>query len=351
MTTIESKVFAHPFFAHLDRKNISEIAALATAAHFPEERFLFHEGDPATCFFLIVDGKVALESNAGARGTILVETIEAGEALGWSWLFEPFTWHFDARTLQPTYALIFDGVRLRALCKRNPSLGAELITRVAQLVIHRLHEMQMRLLDIYGSRIPYSSHLEARNPPRNVTRGDDVNTIRRAVKIGRASTSVPDEIPERWRWHYRTLVSLRDRLIDERRDQLDEARQPIAPHGMHLADSATDEFDHAFALSQLGAQQSALDEVENAIQRIVAGTYGVCEATGNPIPAARLRAVPWTRFSGDAKAQLERAGFIPGLHLGALRSVPEGAGAAFAMNGFAREVNRHEVSRQDERHI
>lgn len=159
MKTIDSQVFDHPFFAHMGRKNISEIAPLAAAIHLPEERFLFHEGDPATCFFLIIDGKVALQSEAGPRGTIVIETIESGEALGWSWLFEPFMWHFDARTVRPTDALTFDAERLRGLCKKNPRLGYELTRRVAQLVIHRLHETQMRLLDIYGSRVPHSSEM------------------------------------------------------------------------------------------------------------------------------------------------------------------------------------------------
>lgn len=50
-----------------------------------------------------------------------------------------------------------------------------------------------------------------------------------------------------------------------------------------------------FALALLAHEQDALKEINDALDRIERGSYGVCEATGLPIPAARLRAVPWTR--------------------------------------------------------
>jgi hypothetical protein len=64
-----------------------------------------------------------------------------------------------------------------------------------------------------------------------------------------------------------------------------------------------------------------LYEVEEAIKRILAGTYGTCVETGQPIPAARLRAIPWTRFSGEVQRRLEKKGFVKREHLGAVASV------------------------------
>src|SRR4029078_7145063 len=109
--------------AGMDEEDLREIAPLATAIHFPANYVIFHEGDPADAFFLIVDGKVAVESHARARGTIVVQTVESGGALGWSWLFEPFTWHFDARTVRPTDAIMLEAKDLRALCDHNSHLG------------------------------------------------------------------------------------------------------------------------------------------------------------------------------------------------------------------------------------
>ncbi|MCE9611521.1 MAG: TraR/DksA C4-type zinc finger protein [Chthoniobacter sp.] len=123
-----------------------------------------------------------------------------------------------------------------------------------------------------------------------------------------AAGDAPPEIPLRWRWHYQTLARLRERLIGERGEHLREAAEPVEPYSLHQADSATDEFDHEFALSQLSAEQDAIYEVEAAMQRIIAGGYGVCEQTGTRIPAARLKAVPWTRFREEQEARIERTG-------------------------------------------
>ena len=77
-------------------------------------------------------GVVAIETFVAARGTITIETVEAGEMIGWSWLFPPYRWHFDARALVPTRATAFDGACLREKCGRDPALGYALMTaRVA----------------------------------------------------------------------------------------------------------------------------------------------------------------------------------------------------------------------------
>jgi RNA polymerase-binding transcription factor DksA len=116
----------------------------------------------------------------------------------------------------------------------------------------------------------------------------------------------PKAINPKWSWHYRTLIQLRDRLLKDRAEQISEASQPLEPHSMYLADSATDEVDHELAASELDAEQNLLYEVEQAIQRIPNGTYGKCELTGKSIPAARLRAVPWTPFTKKVEDELER---------------------------------------------
>src|SRR6266498_3042521 len=125
----------------------------------------------------------------------------------------------------------------------------------------------------------------------------------------------------KWAWHYRVLLSLRERLLKERGDRLSEASQPLEPHSMDLADSATDEFDHDLALSQLSAKQDMLYEVDEAIKRIQKRTYGACEETGKRIPAARLKAIPWTRFAKEAELRLEDKGVVSKPRLGALGSV------------------------------
>jgi RNA polymerase-binding transcription factor DksA len=136
------------------------------------------------------------------------------------------------------------------------------------------------------------------------------------------------DIPKKWVWHYETLSSLRERLIQERKEWLTEAAEPIETHSLSQADSATDEFDHALALSWLSVDQDALYEVEAAMKRILDGKYGICEQTGKPIPAERLKALPWTRYRKEVVNRLERTGVIPPTRLGPLRFDQEESGAS-----------------------
>lgn len=135
----------------------------------------------------------------------------------------------------------------------------------------------------------------------------------------------PMRVPPRWSWHYRQLQSLHERLLENKEVQAAEAVQPLEPHSMDDADSATDEFDHNLALCLLTKEQDALYEVEAAINRIRAGTYGICEETGKPIPEARLCAVPWTRYTRAVQERLEQEGLIKNAHLGVVASL-QGAG-------------------------
>ena len=154
--------------------------------------------------------------------------------------------------------------------------------------------------------------------------------MKKARPKQRGSVESPSRVPRRWKWHYKTLALMRDRLIKERNEALSEAAEPIERHSMHQADSAADEFYRELAVSQLSAQQDALYEIEAALRRILDGSYGMCEQTGKRIPAARLKAVPWTRFHEEVEAQLENTGEIARPHLGAVRSLRDEPASALA---------------------
>lgn len=100
-----------------------------------------------------------------------------------------------------------------------------------------------------------------------------------------------------------------------------ESAQEMAGYSLHMADSGTDNFDRDFALSLLSSDQDAVYEIEEALKRIERNTYGICELTGKPIPKDRLEAIPWTRFTVQAQAQLEREGALRQRRLGALGTV------------------------------
>jgi CRP-like cAMP-binding protein len=111
---------------------------------------LFREGDVADRFYLIRHGHVALQVFIPGQGRITIETIAAGEVLGWSWLFPPYRWHFDAQALELSRAIAFDGACLRAKCDEDHDLGYMLMQRFAQVMTQRLQATRLQLLDLYG---------------------------------------------------------------------------------------------------------------------------------------------------------------------------------------------------------
>jgi len=141
-----------PFFAGLSPAELELLAGCAGNVHFDEGEVLFREGDPANAFYVVRHGTVALETHVPARGGMTIETIEAGEVIGWSWLFPPYRWHFDARALSSVRATAFDGECLRVKCEQEPRLGYDLMKRFAQVLMERLQWTRLRLLDVYGDR-------------------------------------------------------------------------------------------------------------------------------------------------------------------------------------------------------
>ena len=129
------------------------------------------------------------------------------------------------------------------------------------------------------------------------------------------------KIKPEWAPYYDTLLDLRERLLHQMDGLAKESAEEMPGYSLHMADSGTDNFDRDFALSLLSSDQDAIYEIEEALKRIEKDTYGICELTGKPIPKARLEAIPWTRFTVQAQAQLEREGALRQRRLGALGTV------------------------------
>ncbi len=129
------------------------------------------------------------------------------------------------------------------------------------------------------------------------------------------------KIKAQWAKFYHHLLELRDQLMRQMNGLAKDSAQEMAGYSLHMADSGTDNFDRDFALSLLSSDQDAIYEIEEALKRIEKNTYGICELTGKPIPRTRLEAIPWTRFTVQAQAQLEKDGALRQRRLGALGTV------------------------------
>lgn len=137
----------HPYLRGLSPQHLKVLAQNAMPVEFPAGELIFREGDNANRFYLIEEGEVALEAHDGEGGTTIIDTIGAGDVLGWSWMFPPYYWRFDARATRPTKAMFFYGTRLREECEQDPKLGFALATKAAEVAIRRLQATRKKLLE------------------------------------------------------------------------------------------------------------------------------------------------------------------------------------------------------------
>jgi CRP-like cAMP-binding protein len=149
MKALNEAITQHAFFHGMKSEHLALLTDGAKAVQFKAGEVLFREGEPANQFYLIESGKIALEAHEPANGTTVVQTLGAGDVLGWSWLFPPFVWHFQARAIEPTNAIVLSGAHLLVTAERNHEFGYELMKRVAQVVIHRLQATRKQLLALH----------------------------------------------------------------------------------------------------------------------------------------------------------------------------------------------------------
>ena len=147
--TIEELLVESRLFADLAPQHLETIAGCASIVHFDEGETIFREGGPADTFYVVRSGAIAIETHVPGRGPARLMTLHGDDVLGWSWLFPPYRWHFDARALEPVRALAFDGACLRGKSVEHHELGYELLRRFAEVMLSRLQATRLQLLDVY----------------------------------------------------------------------------------------------------------------------------------------------------------------------------------------------------------
>jgi CRP/FNR family cyclic AMP-dependent transcriptional regulator len=150
MRGLEAVLAEVPLLEGMAAEHLELLAGCASNVRFEAGDTVFREGDEANTFYVIRGGSVVLEAFVPPRGGLTIDTVDAGEVLGWSWLFPPYRWHFDARALSRVRATAIDGACLRGKCDDDPALGYALMSRFAPVIIERLQSARLRLLDVYG---------------------------------------------------------------------------------------------------------------------------------------------------------------------------------------------------------
>lgn len=141
----------HPFSWDLDEKVLGALEDVATEARFEAGDYLLREGQETASSFLIRKGVVALEIHDPGKGAIPIQSVGAGDVLGWSWILAPYHCHFDARAVEAVDAISLDGAWLRQKMDADPEIGYRITKRFLYLVQQRLERVRMQLLDLYNT--------------------------------------------------------------------------------------------------------------------------------------------------------------------------------------------------------
>jgi CRP/FNR family transcriptional regulator, cyclic AMP receptor protein len=141
----------HPFLRSMPRPFLEQIAPCASLLDVSPGDLIFKQGDAADKFYLLLQGSVTL-THAGMKGNVPIQTLAGAEALGWSCLFPPYAWRFNAVATEPSRLVALNGDRLRQLCQEDTPLGYDLMRRVAEVVVQRLHSTRQKLMKLTDAR-------------------------------------------------------------------------------------------------------------------------------------------------------------------------------------------------------
>ena len=141
----------HPFVEALRPQHIEKLRAMAREVTFDRDQVIFKEGDETHEFYLISRGRIALEMQEPDH-VLRVQTLGAGDELGWSTMLMGRGRYFQARALEPTEALSFDGVALMDECRADPEFGFALMYRMLGVVSERLQATRLQLHDMHSPK-------------------------------------------------------------------------------------------------------------------------------------------------------------------------------------------------------
>ena len=150
MQTIEQLLAEAKAFSGMAQEHLQLIAGCAQNQIFEDGAYLMREGDAADRFYVVRLGRVSLEIFVPQRGAVMVETVEGGDMVGWSWLTPPYRVHLDARAVGSVHVVAFDAACLRGKADEDPELGYELMRRFIPVIVERLQATRVRMLDVYG---------------------------------------------------------------------------------------------------------------------------------------------------------------------------------------------------------
>ncbi len=165
---IEAALADHPFLKDFAEAHVAALARCASDRIFAAGDFICRAGGSAEEFYLLTEGRVALEVHLLRQAGERLATLHAGEVLGWSWILPPRRWHLDARAVEPVRAIALDARGVRRECERDRELGYLLMQRFVEAIGHRLLAARTRLALLHHRAPGHEPGAPDANP-RNLT--------------------------------------------------------------------------------------------------------------------------------------------------------------------------------------
>ena len=144
----------HAFFQGMDEDDLDFIASCGENHIYNAGDYIARENAPADHFFLIRDGQVRVECYVPNYGALCLQTLHSGDIFGWSWLFPPYLWTFDAKAMDEVHAIRLNGKCLREKCETDPKMGYALMKRFARIISERVRATRVQLMDVYSQHRP-----------------------------------------------------------------------------------------------------------------------------------------------------------------------------------------------------
>ena len=156
---IDSILKEHNFFDGMSAEQLHLLSGCGRHVSFGADQHLCRVGDPADCFYVLREGLVSIEVEAPPLDLVSIQTVPAGGVLGWSWLFEPYQWRFDARAIEAVEAIALDGRCIRGKLAGDTGLASELMHRFCAIMVERLEATRLQLIDSSAGGYPLRASL------------------------------------------------------------------------------------------------------------------------------------------------------------------------------------------------
>ncbi len=145
--SITEYLSTHEFFSELSVDFMKLLCESVSTLEIKKGDVLFRQGERADKFYIVRNGRIAVQIPAIMGPTLEVQTLGTDQILGWSWLISPYQWHFQAKAEEDSKLLEFDGTAILARCEQEPKFGYELLKRFAALMSERLDASRQKMMD------------------------------------------------------------------------------------------------------------------------------------------------------------------------------------------------------------